>query len=102
MTQKPASDIVEIVPSLENEISGIASANAPFIYFENVPFHGTIPGIGKLTLTTQRNICGRKGRVQADNVIVAHLAGNLLAIKALRDSCDAILAMNEKPIGPGN
>jgi hypothetical protein len=77
--------VLERIPSVAGEISGIASANAPFIYFEGAPFYGHVNGIGKVALTASRQITNAVGGgVLADQVIVAHLVGNLPPLELLR------------------
>jgi len=106
MTDEPAGKPpVEIIPSVAGEISGIASASASFIYFEAAPFYGLINGVGKIAISASRQ--GAKdttgGGVLSDHVLVAHLVGNLAAIRSLRAALDGILLMAEpKPEGPTN
>jgi len=105
MADKPAVPTnVENIPSLAGGISALASANAPFIYFENAPFFGMMNGVGKIALESFRQIAlAEDGQVQVDRVIVAHLVGNIVAIKNLRAALDGIILMAEpKPEGPGN
>ena len=103
MANEPAPrPIVENIPSIAGEISAIASASAPFIYFEGTPFFGAVPGLGKIALATSRQIAGIDGKVMIDHVIVAHLVGNLTAIESLRNACNSVLAKYEKPEGAGN
>jgi len=98
----PAS--VETIPSVAGCISAIASANAPFIYFEGAPFFGLMHGVGKIAIATTRQIAqAPNGGVQFDQVLVAHLVGNLDAMKSLRAALDGIILMAEpRPEGPGN
>ena len=95
---------VENFPSFAGGISAIASANAPFVYFEGVPFYALLHGVGKIVLTSSRHIANAPaGSVLADHVIVGHLVGNLSAIRALRVALDGILLMAEqKPERPTN
>lgn len=104
MSDKPAIPAtVENIPSVAGGISAIASANAPFIYFEGAPFYGLLNGVGKIAIATTRQIAtDAKGAVQVDQVIVAHLVGNIPAIKALKTAIDGIFLMAERPEGPGN
>lgn len=105
MADKPATpQIVENIPSVATAISGVASANAPFIYFEGAPFFGLINGVGKVVIETTRQIAqNAEGGVVFDRVIVAHLVGNIPAIRSLRAALDGILLMAEpKPEGPTN
>ena len=97
MADKPdAPYFVENIPGLRNGISAIASANAPFVYFENIPFYGLMNGIGQVTLEASR-IFGSApdGTPIIDRVIVAHLRGNIPAIRSLRAALDGILLMAE-------
>jgi hypothetical protein len=48
MADEPTKTTVENIPSVTGSISGIASANAPFIYFEDAPFFGLLNGVGKI------------------------------------------------------
>jgi hypothetical protein len=99
---KPSA--VEAIPSVRGGISAIASANAPFIYFEHVPFYGLLNGVGQITMEAAR-IFGAdpEGKVILDRVVVAHLRGNIAALRSLRSAIDGILLMAEpKPEGPAN
>ncbi len=105
MSDKPGiAPIVETIPSVAGGISAVASANAPFIYFEGAPFYGPLNGVGKVTLESTRQIAtASDGSVQFDRVLIAYLVGNLGAIKNLRAALDGIILMAEpKPEGPGN
>ena len=104
MADETPQTIVERIPSVANEISAIASANAPFLYFEGAPFFGLLNGVGKIAITASRQISqSAEGAVLSDQVIVAHLVGNLPAIRSLRAALDGILLMAEpKPEGPAN
>jgi hypothetical protein len=84
---------VEIIPSVAGEISAIASAHAPFLYFEGVPAFGHINGIIRITLEASRDLPapGRPDIAVADRVIVAHLRMNIPAAQALRAALDAAL-----------
>jgi hypothetical protein len=95
---------VEIIPSVADSISGIASAKAPFIYFEAAPFFGLINGIGKVAIEVSRQIATAPNQgVLLDRVLVAHLVGNIQAIRNLRAALDGILLLAEpKPESPAN
>ncbi|MGB7097527.1 MAG: hypothetical protein WBD95_02000 [Xanthobacteraceae bacterium] len=107
MSDKPAvPPPVESIPSVAGGISAIASAQAPFLYFENAPFFGFLNGIGKITIETSRQIApapdGAQG-VLFDRVLVAHLVGNIPALKSLRAAIDGVILLAEpKPEGPTN
>ncbi len=96
--------VIETIPSVQGSISAIGSANAPFIYFENVPFYGFLNGVGQVTMEAGRIFgADANGKVILDRVIVAHLRGNIPAIRSLRAALDGILLMAEpKPPGPTN
>jgi hypothetical protein len=95
---------VEVIPSVQGGLSAIASANAPFIYFDNAPFYGVLNGVGQVTLEAARLFgAAEDGRPIIDRAIVAHLRGNLHAIRSLRAALDGILLLAEpKPQGPPN
>lgn len=93
--------IVEIIPSVQGSVSAIASGVAPFIYFENAPFCGLLNGIGQVTLEANRLMgADAKGLLITDRVIVAHLRGNIQAMKALRAALDGMILLAE-PVAPG-
>jgi hypothetical protein len=104
MSDEANKTIVERIPSVAGEISAVASANALFMYFEGAPFYGLLSGVGKVALTSSRQIASKEGGgVLFDQVIVAHLVGNLPAIRALRAALDGIILMAEPtPDGPAN
>ncbi len=95
---------IEQIPSVRGGISAIASGSAPFIYFDNTPFYGLLNGVGQITLEAVRVFgADETGQPVLDRVVVAHLRGNLHAIKGLRAALDGIILMAEpKPEGPGN
>jgi hypothetical protein len=88
--------ITENIPANAGQISAIASANAPFIYFEDASFWGLLNGIGQITLETSRMIASAPdGGAAVDRVVVAHLRSNLPALRSLRAAIDGILLMAE-------
>jgi hypothetical protein len=107
MADEPAMTLpiqTEVIPARAGEISAIASASAPFVYFENARFFGFFNGIGQVTLEANRLMATTfDGQIAIDRVLVAHLRGNLPAIRGLRAALDGILLMAEpKPEGPTN
>ena len=106
MTDEPARmpSPVEVIPSVAGGISGIASASAPFVYFDSVNFYGIINGVGQVTLEANRLMAtGPDGRIAIDRVVVAHLKCSLTAVKSLRAALDGIILMAEpKPERPTN
>jgi hypothetical protein len=98
MANKTKAAAVENIPSVAGGISAIASAQAPFIYFENAPFFGFLNGVGKIAIEASRQIAqapqGGQG-VLFDRVLVAHLVGNIPALKSLRAAIDGVILMAE-------
>jgi hypothetical protein len=73
MADKPApKPPVETIPSVAGEISAIASAHAPFIFFDGAANFGINGGIANITLEAIRHVSAGGGVLQ-DRVIVAHL-----------------------------
>ena len=105
MIDKPDSPPpVEIIPSRAGEVSAIASANAPIIYFDGAPTFGFNEGIANVTLEVVR-MKYTNGKVVSDRVTVAHLRMGLPAMMRLKAAIDgAILIANpvEKPEGKAN
>ncbi len=95
---------VEAIPSVQGGISAIASANAPFVYFDNAPFYGILNGIAQITLEANRLFgADATGHAIYDRVVVAHIRCNIQAIKGLRGALDGVLLMAEPaPEGPTN
>jgi len=92
----------EIIPAISGHVSAIGSANAPFIYFENATYYGLMNGIGRITLEAERLCAGSDGTITTDRVFIAHLRGNILAIRSLRAALDGILLLAEPTPGPAN
>jgi hypothetical protein len=100
MPDKP--DVPMYVDSI---LSGVASAQAPIIYFESATFFSLLNGVGKVALEASRQITAAApgGEALFDRVLVANLVGNIEAIKSLRAGLDAILLLAEpKSEGPAN
>lgn len=86
---------VEAMPSRVGDISALASASAPVLYFDHVPFYGFGDGIGRVTLVAQRHMMrDAAGIVQGDFIAVAHLRASPAAYAALRTAIDGILLMS--------
>jgi hypothetical protein len=89
---------VESIPSVQGGLSGLASAQAPFLYFENAPAFGTMNGIIKVTLTATRDLPQANNKIASDHVIVAHLRMNMAAARALKAALEgAILLASPSP-----
>jgi hypothetical protein len=84
---------VEIIPSVQGGISAIASAHAPFLYFENAPTFAHLNGIIRVTLTAGRDIPLTKEKAAFDEISVAHLRMNLPAARALKAALEGALLL---------
>lgn len=93
MSDKEQPLPVEAIPSLQGGLSGLASASAPFLYFENAPAFGTMNGIIKVTLTATRDVPLSNGKIASDHVIVAHLRMNMAAARALKAALEGALLL---------
>jgi hypothetical protein len=101
-TDKPAPVIVEQIPSVAGGMSAIANAVAPVIFFDAVPTFGHYNGIAHMTLSTMRFL-PVAGKVAQDNMIVAHLRMNMVAMKALKEAIAAVeLLAQSVPEGAKN
>jgi hypothetical protein len=74
---------------------------APIISFDEVPFFGSLHGIGRLTLAAQV-LSGGHGTISADHLVTVHLRGSLRAMAALRDTIDKMLLAATPITGPEN
>jgi hypothetical protein len=96
MAQNPRvpPPVVETLPSVEGGVSAVASAHAPFLYFESASAYGPLNGIIRVTLMASRDV-PIPGAVKPgnDQVIVAHLGMNIPAAQALRALLDSALQM---------
>ena len=100
--EAPGPVFTENVPAQVGEVSAIASANAPFLFFDEVANFGFNNGIANVTLQAVRFI-SRPDRVVHDKVTVAHLRMSLPAAIALRAALDGvILSVTPKPPGEAN
>jgi len=90
MADKPKTPMAtELIPSMDGGFSGVASAHAPFVFFDSVPTMGHFNGIAHLSLSAMRftvRIDGSEGAVPIDNVFVAHLRTNAAGLAALKSA----------------
>lgn len=96
MTEKPnrPPPITSNLPP----ISDIASAHAPFLYFEDAPTFGHMNGIIQITLEALRMYSAAPGeQVATDRVLIAHLRMNVPAARALRAAIDGALLLAAPP-----
>jgi hypothetical protein len=101
MVDKPdVKPPVEIIPSVAGGVSAIASAHAPFLYFDDASAFGHVNGIIRITLEAGRTIPGPvAGTVLSDRVIVAHLRMNIPAALSLKAALEGALLMAMPPAG---
>ncbi len=87
MSDKPTSKPpVETIPSVADGLSAIASAHAPFVFFDFAANFGFTNGIANITLEVVRHMSGGAidNTVMRDRVVVAHLRmgpGGLASLK---------------------
>ena len=94
-----AKTLVEATPSHRGEISALASANAPFLYFDGAPNFGLHNGIVNITLEAIR-FSAVDHEIVPDRVIVAHLRMGLVAAQALKSALEKVLLL-AAPVPPG-
>jgi hypothetical protein len=93
-----AAPIVEVIPSRADAVSGVASAHAPFLYFDGAPTFGFSAGIVSITLEALR-FMSVGPQVTRDRVIVAHLRMSLPAAQSLKEAIDGALLMARPAAG---
>ena len=98
MPDKPPV-VVEIMPSIEGGISALASAHAPFLYFENASAIGHLNGIIRVTLEASRDVPMPQDGVANDRVIVAHLRMNIPAAHSLKAALEGALLLAARAAG---
>lgn len=85
---------VEAMPSRAGDISALASAQAPFIYFDMAPTFGCLDGIVNVTLEAVRHqLPNPSVGVVSDRVVVAHLRMSVPAATVLRDVLNQALLL---------
>jgi hypothetical protein len=94
MSENPsAPPPVEIIPSVEGDISAIASGHAPFLYFDSAPSYGYADGVVKITLVAQRILPRKTEQPAQDFAIVAHLRMSRTAAQSLKDALENALSL---------
>lgn len=89
--------LTENFPARVGELSALASAHAPFLYFDTVPSFGVRYGVANVTLEAFRFIPSGTEMLH-DRVAVAHLRMSLDAARILRDALNGVLlAATPKP-----
>lgn len=82
MSDREKSLIVEVIPSRNEGVSALASAAAPFVYFDLVSAWVFRDGVVKITLEADRQMMTPTGPGQ-DFAVVAHLRMGLEASRQL-------------------
>lgn len=78
-------------------IDKLASAHAPFLYFEEAPTFGHVNGVIQITLEATSLQGTGEGAVSAERVIVAHLRMNIPAASALKGAIEGALLLAQPP-----
>jgi hypothetical protein len=91
----------EIIPSEAGEISGIASAHAPFVYFDGAPTFGHHAGVLSITLEAVRFMTVRQ-QLTRDRIVVAHLRMSVPAAKDLKAAIERALLLAAPAAGSCN
>ena len=84
----------------EVNIAEVASAQAPFLYFERASAFGHFEGLVRITLESQRILPHASGGgVTVDRVVNAHLRMSVPAAQSLQKAIESALLMMapEKP-----
>ncbi len=77
------------LPNLELE----GAATAPILHFDVAPVFGVLAGVGRLTVSAFVQTVGLDGTPGTKQVTVAHLRGNVPAMRSLKQAIDGILVM---------
>ena len=75
--------------------------HAPFIFFDEAPMSGILPGMVTITLSAKA-VTSNGSKVEAKDVVVAYLRCNRAAAVALRRAIDKALLMGEPTPGAAN
>ncbi|MFZ5780663.1 MAG: hypothetical protein ACOY4R_10740 [Pseudomonadota bacterium] len=101
-SRRPQAPPVEQVPGVAGGTSALASADAPFIYFDLVPNFGLNGGVANITLQAVRFHPTEEGGVIADRVTVAHLRMSFPAVQALKAAINGIELLAQPAPGGRN
>ncbi len=89
----PKSSVtVEIIPSQADQVSGIGSAGAPFIYTDWIGNFGHNAGVATFTLEALRHMTVGAQTVR-DRVVVAHLRMPIHTMEQLKKSIEQVELM---------
>ena len=84
-------------PGVAGELCGLASAAAPFIYFDRAPNFGFNGAVANISLEAARFAAPAAGEdvVVADRVTVAHLRMSMHALRSLKAAIEGVERMAE-------
>ena len=91
--------IVEVIPSVENGLSAIASGNAPVIFFDHISNFGSYNDIAHMTLIVMRFLPGEDNKPRHDSAVAAHLRMNIKGLMALKEAVLGIETLLKPPAG---
>jgi hypothetical protein len=84
---------VETAPNVLGGISAVASAQAPFLYFEAASAFGVLSGVIRVTLEAQQILPGEGDKVSIDRVVVGHLRMSIPAALSLKTAIEGALLL---------
>ena len=94
--------VIEMIPGLLGEVSAVASAQAPFLYFDGASNFGINHGVVNITLEAVRHFSAGGAAVH-DRVMVAHLRTSAAGLFSLKKAIEGIeLLAAPAPDGPKN
>ena len=83
-------------PGFAGELCELASAAAPFVYFDRAPNFGFNGAVANISLEASRFVAPAEGQdVVADRVTVAHLRMTMDALRSLKAAIEGIERMAE-------
>ena len=91
-----APTVSEALPSRRDELSVIASADAPILYCDWIGARGASNNVSAITLEAVR-LMAIGGQVVADRVVVGHLRMPLQTMRSLRAAIDEIEFLIKTP-----
>lgn len=89
---------VEVIPSYQGDVSAIASAHAPFLYFDAAPTFGFNEGVVNITLDVRRNMPSGT-TVVWDRVVIAHLRMTVSGAHSLLGALNGALLLASDAAG---
>jgi hypothetical protein len=84
--------VTEIIPSQADQVSGIGSSGAPFIYTDWISAFGHNAGVATFTLEALRHM-SVGDKILRDRVVVAHLRMPIHTMMALKASIEQVELM---------